>query len=270
MCVVREQPEQKKDEQERHRPTRLQANSMAPPPHQEALGRSWGGSYSTTGRRVGGEKEGRGSPTPAGRPSSGRLPLLECSAPNLPLAAFFSSVRPPHKGPFLRPRYQGAPTSPTPTLPLLPDSWSASLSNTSSPARSWLMSLFTAGPGMGWGVCSAHLLLFGSQRSSHKVLRATCRMDKRNNVVFHGPHEKGLCKPSQALPRRASSILRTRQASFCSRLSGHTAATPGPVFLLPSTRFPGSPPPSLPSFCGGAFERGRQAWTAARTLGPTH
>lgn len=58
-CVVREQPEQKKDEQkERHHPTRLQANSMAPPPHQDALGRIWGGSYSPVGRRAGGEEEG--------------------------------------------------------------------------------------------------------------------------------------------------------------------------------------------------------------------
>ena len=88
-CVAREPPEQQKDQQDRHHPTRLQADSMGPPPHKVPFPRGlvWelhpgeGGEESGEGRR---RRDGFSNTHTAsflGPPFP--RPLLECSAPSL-------------------------------------------------------------------------------------------------------------------------------------------------------------------------------------------
>lgn len=96
-CVAREPPEQQKDQQDRHHPTSLQADSMGPPPHKVPFPRGlvWelhpgeGGEESREGRR---RRDGFSNTHTAsflGPPFP--RPLLECSAPSLASVASFSS-----------------------------------------------------------------------------------------------------------------------------------------------------------------------------------
>lgn len=162
---MKEQPEQQKDEQqERRLPAKTQADSSAPCPHKVPFGKEvvW-------------------------LPFSGRLFLLECSAPNLPLEASFS---------FFRPQHHLLPCPPPHRCPLT--LWPALLSDTGL----FMDGVLALAPGLCASAEASFGALFPSPPSPRLLATCPCRVDGWNKVVFQGPHAKGLCRSSQTPPRQ--------------------------------------------------------------------